>query len=113
MEGVRLDGTRFDVWRGEGAPTDARPADPSALYRNAQWRKYLGNIWERQHSGNRLYFGRYLCRRYNDGRTGAEQLNLIYIYYMVREVPPPGQPWPPTQKVPIWQHYCIEKPPGW
>ena len=113
IEGVRMDGTRFDLWKGGGEPTDAKPADPSVTYRNAQWRKYLGNIWLRGYSDHRLYFGRYLCRRWNTRHVGSERLNLIYINFMSEPTPPPGQPRPQPSKELVWRHYCFDKPPDW
>jgi predicted DCC family thiol-disulfide oxidoreductase YuxK len=113
IEGVKMDGTRFDLWNGGGKLTDARPADPSVTYRNAQWRKYLGNIWLRSYSDHRLYFGRYLCRNWNARHVGGERLNLIYINFMFEPTPPPGQPRPQVTKELVWRHYCFDKPPGW
>jgi predicted DCC family thiol-disulfide oxidoreductase YuxK len=113
IEGVRMDGTRFDLWNGGGTPTDVRPADPSATYRNAQWRKYLGNIWMRDFSNHRPYFGRYLCRKWNGDHVGGERVNLIYISMMFEPTPPPGTPRPPATKELVWRHYCFDKPPDW
>lgn len=113
IEGVKLDGTRFDLWRGGGAPTDAKPDDVAATYRNAQWRRYLISLWLASYSEYRVYFGRYLCHTWNTRHEGAQRLNLIYISYLLEFTPPPGQPVPQPTKELVWRHYCFEKPPDW
>ena len=113
IEGVLVDGSKVDLWRGQGEPTEAKPANVAATYRDTPWRKYLTNIWLRDYSHHRLYFGRYLCRGWNEKHIGAQRLNLIYINYMLEMTPPPGKPLPKPEKVEIWRTYCLDKPPDW
>jgi hypothetical protein len=113
IEGVELDGTRVDLWGGGGRPDYAKPSNVAATYRDTRWRKYLLNIWLADHRAHRLYFGRYLCRTWNDAHSGPQRVNLIYINYMLEETPAPGHPQPPAEKVLVWRHYCFEKPPDW
>ncbi len=71
------------------------------------------NIWSRGYSGHRLYFGRYLCRTWNEKHFGQERVNLIYINYMLEITPPPGQPLPQPEQVELSRHYCFDKPAMW
>jgi hypothetical protein len=113
IEGVLMDTTRIDLWRGYGAPTDAKPANVAAAFRDSQWRKYLSNLWFAAFSGNRIYFGRYLCRTWNETHAGSKRVNLIFINYMLETTPPPGQPLPTPRKLQIWRQYCFDKPSDW
>ena len=112
IEGVLRDGNRVDLWQGNGVPTEAKPKDVAATYRDARWRKYLTNIWLVKNSDYRQYFGRYLCRSWNEKHSGAERVSLVNISYMLETTPPPGNTLPHPQKVQLWREDCLEKPSG-
>jgi len=110
MEGITINGARVDLWRGAGEPNDARPADVAGTYRKTSWRKYLVNIWYDDFTGHRPYFGRYLCRTWNEEHAGAERVTLIYVNYVLEVTPPPGQPLPTPEKREIWRQHCLDHP---
>ncbi len=97
MEGVTRGGSRVDVWQG-GVPDYGKPEDFGAYFRNAQWLKYLENIRRDIFSGYRPYFGRYLCRKWNDRHHGMERLDTLHIRFMMEFTPPPGQPQTPLER---------------
>jgi hypothetical protein len=113
IEGVLMDSTRIDLWRGYGPPSETKPKDVASTYKNQQWRSYFRTIWLRDNNAFRLYFGRYLCRNWNETHTGSKRVNLIFITYMLETTPPPGMPVPQATKVELWRHYCYVKPAGW
>ena len=108
IEGVREDGTRVDVWNG-GAPSDARPADFGAVYRNVQWLGYFILLWNRRYEPYRIDFGRYLCHNWNERHEGRERVNLILASFMLERTPPEGQPVPPPTKELFLRHTCSDK----
>jgi hypothetical protein len=106
MEGVTKQGTLVDLWRGEGAPDDAKPADFGTHYRNSQWLKYLNNLQVDRFSGYRPYLGRYLCRQWNGRHQGMEQVDSVRITYMEEFTPPPGEPATPVEQREILHDAC-------
>jgi hypothetical protein len=112
MEGITISGARVDLWRGEGEPNDEKPADVGRTYRNTAWRKYLVNIWYDKYTGHRPYFGRYLCRKWNEEHAGAQRATLIYVNYMLELTPPPDHAMPAPEKVEIWRQRCLDDPPA-
>ena len=89
------------------------PTRPSS-YRNAQWRKYLGNIWDpRLHQSPRCTSAGIFAASGTPDHVGGDRLNLIYINMMFEPTPPPGTPRPPAAKQLVWRHYCFDKPPDW
>jgi predicted DCC family thiol-disulfide oxidoreductase YuxK len=112
IEGVRADGSRVDLWRGNGVPTEGKPRDVAATYRDARWRKYLTNIWLAKNHDYRQYFGRYLCRTWNEQHRGPDRVRLVDIGYMLETTPPPGNNLPQPQKVQLWWGRCTENASG-
>lgn len=83
-----------------------KPRDVNATYKNEHWRKYLENIYMKQHADQRLYFGQYICRQWNAHHTGAEQLTTFKITYMLEMTSPDYQRSTP-RKVVLWEHSCF------
>jgi predicted DCC family thiol-disulfide oxidoreductase YuxK len=110
IEGITADGRRVDVWNGGGAPDYAKPADLWPLYRNSQWQKYLVNVWQRRNRGYRVYFGRYLCREWNERHAGPDRVDMVYIKYMLETTPPPGRSSPEPSKESVLHHTCSAGP---
>jgi predicted DCC family thiol-disulfide oxidoreductase YuxK len=108
MEGITKDGRRVDLWNGGGAPSYKKPADLWPLYRNSQWQKYLTNIWQRRNRDYRVYLGRYLCREWNEGHHGSEQIDMLYVNFMLEWTPPPGEPISTPKKESVLRHDCPE-----
>ncbi len=112
IEGVQGNGSRVDLWRGHGVPTEAKPRDVATTYRDARWRKYLTNIWLAKNHDYRQYFGRYLCRTWNEKHRGPDRVRQVYVSYMLETTPPPGNSVSPPQKVQLWWGQCMESASG-
>jgi predicted DCC family thiol-disulfide oxidoreductase YuxK len=99
IEGLTADGRRLDIWNGGGPPDYAKPPDLWPLYRNSQWQKYLTNMWQRRNREYRVYFGEYLCRSWNARHPISDQVELLYVNYMLEWTPRPGDsPAAPTKE---------------
>jgi hypothetical protein len=108
VEGVRRNGGRVDAWGGNGKPTDAKPVDFTRVWRNAQWVKYLVNITRSGEGEYRVYFGRYLCRTWNQSHAASDRVGAVTVSYMLELTPPPGRPIPTPRKMPLFRHDCAD-----
>ncbi len=98
----------IDLFR-DGAPLSwDKPEWVSATYKNERWRKYMMNLWLRDYAGYRLYYGRYLCRKWNDHHPATEQVKTFEVIYMLEKTLPDYQKSPP-EKVVIWSHDCFKR----
>jgi hypothetical protein len=94
--------------------SEEKPKNVAATYINTMWRKYLSNTWLKTNHQYRIYFGRYLCRKWNQRQSNHdEKINTIKISYMLKMVPPPGTTPEPLKKELLWRHYCFDKPADW
>ncbi|HUB08600.1 MAG TPA: DCC1-like thiol-disulfide oxidoreductase family protein [Myxococcales bacterium] len=101
--GQLQDGTTVDVLRGlDGGPLP--PASPHFMF--SRWTKWINNIAYTSEP-NLLEFGRFLCRRWNNDRSGRPALSTFKIYREQRATPPPGQAPPPWGEQVIWDHHCF------
>ena len=110
IDGVLHDGRHVDLFRG-GAPVSfARrsPEEVAAQYHDERWRKYLMNLYLVVNSDYRLYYGKYLCRSWNERRSVEDPqfLETFEIFFMMR----PTELWfvPPQehQKILLHSHHC-------
>jgi predicted DCC family thiol-disulfide oxidoreductase YuxK len=110
IEGILKNGERVDIYR-DGAPVsfERRPAsEVAAQYPNERWRKYLMNLYFAKYAQFRLHYDRYLCRKWNEGRSTDDPrlLDQFAVYYMAHETQPPGTPEQPHKKEFLANHYC-------
>lgn len=109
IPGRLTDGSEVDLFR-DGQPVHwEKPQWGSRLYPNDRWRKYMMNLWTAANNGHRLYFGKYLCRRWNREAPAGKKLSSFEIFFMLNPTMPPGQISPIT-KVSVWKHLCFEGP---
>lgn len=109
IDGQLRDGSSADIFNNVETPVAwEKPALVSAMYKNARWRKYMMNIWQKKKKPHRLYYARYLCRTFNAERTFNHQVVSFEINYMKEPTPPPGGEAKAT-KVMIWRHDCFKK----
>lgn len=101
-------GDEIDIFRGGQPVSWEKPALVAADYSSQRWRKYMMNIWKKRHRKNRVHYGRYLCRQWNERHKGGERLETFDIYFMRENTPPPGGTATP-RKVKIWSHDCAAK----
>lgn len=106
----KINGEEFDLLHPErGAVRYEKPVHVSEEWRNIRWHKYLERIWSAEFSSNRLYYGQYLCRDWNQHHQGSEQLDTFKIIYMLERSVPIGQT-PKVEQIVIWRHHCFEQP---
>jgi len=82
-----------------------QPELVSAMYPSQRWRKYMRNIWMKKHKALRLYYGKHLCRMWNDEHKGSERLKKFRIVYMKQVTPAPGES-TTVKPVQTWSHNC-------
>jgi hypothetical protein len=105
--GELRNGTEVDLFR-DGAPVLwGKPLLVSATYRNERWRKYLINLMDAGHAGDRPHYARYLWREWDRRHAGDEQLAGVKIYFMLEPTRPNSAP-PPPQRVLLYE--CLACP---
>lgn len=92
-------------------PQKTKPQLPSyTAYANARWRKYLLGLWQKSNKSHRLYFSRYLCRKWNRGAVDqAHKLRSFEIVFFRELTREPGLN-PYVSEHRIWSHDCFAKP---
>jgi hypothetical protein len=106
IEGVTGKGRRHDLWNGGVRPTDEKPASFAHVYPNTQWLAYLTGLRRERRREFRPYFGRYLCRGWNDRHSADDRIELVDVGYMIEMTPEPGKP--PIRPYPevVWLQPC-------
>lgn len=114
IEAKLFNGDKIDPFQDDHKSLFEKPKDVAASYKNSMWRKYLTNSWLEKFYDYRLYFGRYLCRKWNTQQPSKDtKINTLYIHYMLEMTPPPGTTTPEIKQEMLWRHYCYDKPEGW
>ncbi len=106
VEGQLKNGKTWDTWNNIPVSFE-KPKDFSIYFKNSLWRKYLINLRMNEYEKYRLYFGRYLCRYWNDNHEGDEVVDNFKIYYIQEKSQPPGQPTQPLIHEMLWSHGCF------
>ncbi len=111
IRGELTDGTVVDVYNGTvGEPDTTRPAVVSAVYANYRWRKFLSLLEDQSYEDGpqwlALNYGRYLCRRWNDGTSDLPPLKSFVITFHVEWTGAPGEPREFFVN-PVWTHDCF------
>ncbi len=107
IPGRTRSGHQVDLFRN-GAPVTWNKPSAMAIsysYPNDRWCKFMMNLWGAQYSYYRLYYCRYLERQWLRQHPGAEPLEQIDIYFMLKATPPDYQPYD-VVKMHIWTHKC-------
>jgi predicted DCC family thiol-disulfide oxidoreductase YuxK len=106
-------GTHIDLMRN-GAPVsfDRPSADQVyAQYKNERWRKYMMNLYAAQYQPYRLFYGRYLCRTWNQARgktaNDPDAVDTFQIYFLARTNVAVGVS-APIQHWMLHEHHCWE-----
>ncbi len=139
MPGQLADGRWVDVWNGgepawaneaeratwsdvdqRGGPAGApgnekrwlsrrKPDRVAQQYPNQRWRKYMRNLWLKEYSEMRLFYGKARCRDWNAKAKGDDRLRTFEIWYMKEETGPPHVGERPVVPVRIWTHECYKR----
>jgi hypothetical protein len=86
--GTLADGRQVDLFRDGAAVSWDKPELVSATYRNTRWRKYLLNLWQKDHASHRSLYASYLCRDWNSRHGDGERVERVEIYYMLKVTQP-------------------------
>ncbi|NRA46503.1 MAG: hypothetical protein HRU09_16250 [Oligoflexales bacterium] len=110
IPGTLVNGTEVNVWTQELEKASfEKPELVSQTFISQRWRKYLMKIWLKKHKAHRLYFGKYLCRRWNNGEADhLKKLKQVKIYFMKQKIINSSSLAPPEPVV-IWSHHCFAK----
>ena len=107
IPGTLRNGGTVDVYSRN--PIDwSKPNDVSDTYVNNRWRKYLLTLYKPKFKDERLYYGKYICRNWNDPVVETDfDLMTFQIYFIEERTNPPGQS-PDQQNRLLWRHNCYK-----
>lgn len=108
VEGELANGKKWDIFNDQPISFE-RPVSMSSMFKNSLWRKYLNNLRTSEYYGYRLYFGRYLCRLWNDKRSADEIVNTFKVYFILDRTVEYGKPTEPLSHEMLWSHGCFIK----
>jgi hypothetical protein len=113
IPGVLENGEKVDVYRGtEGEPTWVKPvADRYSHFASRRWRKFLEKLPNKKYEKLRLWYGRYLCRSWNEHAPVGERLSTFTIG-VLQEVTKPDYAPGEFRKQTLWNHDCGLKKSG-
>jgi hypothetical protein len=109
VEGRLHDGRPANVLHPKQRVSYEQPASVADQYKNERWRKYMMNLSLSENINYRLYYGRYLCRAWNDGRPPYDPALLISfdIYFMAHQNSIKHPPAPFSRDL-LWHHECFK-----
>lgn len=104
--GVLMDGEMWDVLNNKKV-NFTKNKNVQDTYESTQWRKFLVNLHFDDDKIVKLWFGKFLCRRWNDDHEGGRLLHNYTLYFVRETTPPPGQPLPNPVVEAVWNHQCF------
>ena len=109
IEGVLKDGRHVNVLHPDRPISYAKPASIADQLKDERWRKYLMNLSLHEYEPYRLYYARYLCRSWNNGRWPRDNGNLVSfdIFFVGRQnsISDPNRPY---SRDLLWHHECFK-----
>ena len=113
FEGELRGGKKIDIFDYEFTSgkelSFEKPENVVEQFKNYRWGKYLRRLKSGNKKNHRLYFGKFICRRWNYGRKYSELLDSFNIYFM-KEVSLPNYQTANVEKISLWRHWCFKKP---
>lgn len=106
IPGKLRNGKEVDVFREDSTVIWEKPDNVISDYKNYRWRKYVRRLWLRRYSGYRLYYGKYLCMKWNRDHEYKNNLLTFDIYFMKEETLPDYKH-RDIEKIHIWKHRCF------
>ena len=94
ITGQLKNGTRVNLLMPGESVHWEKPELVIALYESPRWRRYMRKF-VKLGDPYRVYYGGYMCRRWNESHTGMTQLHSLHVYYIHqqnlanRQVSPP------------------------
>ncbi|PTU32327.1 HTTM domain-containing protein [Stenotrophobium rhamnosiphilum] len=104
-----FDGSEIDLLSPEhAAPDYSKPLHYSQTHENIRWNTYRGHLAESENEEQRVYYGKYLCREWNEKNAAdpAKRLMTFKLIYMLERTPAPGAQAQVEQAV-LWRHECF------
>ena len=107
IPGRLADGRVIDLFGGGKEVSWEKPASVLATFKNSRWQVYMERLLKLPTAAmHRLYFSAYLCRDWNAGHQGPDQLQDVTIYFM-QERTLPGSRVAPIERVLVWKQSCF------
>ena len=78
------DGHKINLISGENLSW-AEPGNLSGRFADAQWQKYLLNLWPVENAPHRGYYVAYLMRQWNGSHAPAERVKTLDLVYMQQD----------------------------
>jgi hypothetical protein len=95
-------GTQVDLLRDGTALNWDKPFPVTSIYRDAQWQKYLMNLWAVSNAPHRGHYAAYLTNQWNRTHDENHQIASLQLFYM-REDTLPNYYVSKVQKVLLWE----------
>jgi predicted DCC family thiol-disulfide oxidoreductase YuxK len=111
IPGLFKDGSVRDLYWDRAEIDWLKPPIGTPYYANQRWSKYMMNIWKKKFKKQRLNYGRWLCRVWNEGVPYKQRLQRLQIYFMRERTLKVGEQRP--KAVRLWRHFCTKKPDKW
>lgn len=105
IRGKLLNGKDVNPWTMKYERTSSKkPKLVADQFPTNRWRKYLMKTMAGDEE-KLLYFGKYLCRRWNTSHRGNKRLEKFKVYFYRERTQPPGEKFS-VKKKRIWSHRC-------
>jgi len=107
MKGVLKSEKEVNLWYPDQPVSFDKPLDVASMYTGHRQQKYMMNLWTKNFKSYRLYFGKYICRKWNRFENHKDKLHTFELFYMKERTLPDGEAKP--KKVKVWGHACFKK----
>jgi hypothetical protein len=113
IDATQKNGKHIDLMRNGRPISYERPSADEiyAQYKNERWRKYMMNLYAAQYQPYRLFYGRYLCREWNQAlgksKNDPDAVDTFQIYFLARTNVEIGVS-APIQHWMLHEHHCWE-----
>lgn len=104
-QGTLRDGEIWDILNNKNVDY-SKKENVQDTYESSQWRKFLNNLHFNDNRLVKLWFGKYLCRRWNGTHDGGKILDNYTLYFVRETTPPPGHRLPDPVSESVWNHQC-------
>jgi hypothetical protein len=105
-EGNLNDGSHWDILN-DAVVNFRKKENVQDTYPSSQWRKFFVNLNSDNDQTVKLWFGKYLCRVWNESHNGNRTLNNYTLYFVRERTPPQGEQLPVPVEQTVWNHHCF------
>lgn len=104
-EATLADGSTWDILH-DREYSEQRPDELHVMYQSSQWRKFLVNLYSDRDQTYLLWFGKYLCRNWNDLEMRPIKVQSYKLIFMRELTHAPSAEPNSIEKVIVWNHQC-------